>query len=46
MLCSQIGKIRIKNLWTVAAKIEKKYLEALKFVDFSKLLADFSVSVI
>ncbi|HIE18479.1 TPA: hypothetical protein EYP75_02000 [Candidatus Bathyarchaeota archaeon] len=30
MLCSQIGKIRIGNLWTVAAKIEKKYLEALK----------------
>jgi len=46
MLCSQIGKIRIRNLWTVAAKIEKKYLEALKFVEFSKLLADFSVSVI
>lgn len=29
MLCSQIGKIRIGNLWTAAAKIEKKYLEAL-----------------
>lgn len=27
MLCSQIGKIRIGNLWTVAAKIEKRYLK-------------------
>ena len=27
MLCSQVGKIRIGNLWTVAAKIEKKYLK-------------------
>ncbi len=26
MLCSQVGRIRIGNLWTVAAKIEKKYL--------------------
>jgi len=26
MLCSQVGKIRVGNLWTVAAKIEKKYL--------------------
>jgi acetamidase/formamidase len=30
MLCCQVGKIRIGNLWTVAAKIEKKYLNALK----------------
>jgi len=30
MLCGQIGKIRIGNLWTVATKIEKKYLDALK----------------
>ncbi|MFQ6095115.1 MAG: acetamidase/formamidase family protein [Candidatus Bathyarchaeia archaeon] len=30
MLCSQVGKIRIGNLWTVAAKIEKKYLEAIR----------------
>jgi len=30
MLCSQVGKISIGNLWTAAAKIEKKYLEALK----------------
>ena len=30
MLCSQVGKIRIGNLWTVAAKIEKKYLDVLK----------------
>jgi len=28
MLCSQVGRIRIGNLWTVAAKIEKKYLNA------------------
>jgi len=28
MLCSQIGKIRIGNLWTAAAKIEKKYLDS------------------
>lgn len=27
MLCSQVGKIRIGNLWTVAAAIEKKYLK-------------------
>lgn len=27
MLCSQVGRIRIGNLWTVAAKIEKKYLK-------------------
>jgi len=27
MLCSLIGRIRIGNLWTVAAKIEKKYLK-------------------
>lgn len=26
MLCSLIGKIKVGNLWTVAAKIEKKYL--------------------
>jgi len=26
MLCSQVGKIRIGNLWTIAAAIEKKYL--------------------
>ncbi len=26
MLCSQIGKVRIGNLWTAAAKIQKKYL--------------------
>jgi len=26
MLCSHIGKISIGNLWTAAAKIEKKYL--------------------
>ena len=30
MLCGQVGKVRIGNLWTVAAKIEKKYLDALK----------------
>ena len=30
MLCSQVGKIRIGNLWSVAAKIEKKYLDAIK----------------
>jgi len=30
MLCSQVGKIRIGNLWTVAAKIEKKYLNTIK----------------
>ena len=30
MLCSQVGKVRIGNLWTTAAKIEKKYLEMLK----------------
>ena len=29
MLCSQIGKIRIGNLWTIAAKIERKYLNAI-----------------
>ncbi|MCX8188834.1 MAG: acetamidase/formamidase family protein [Nitrososphaeria archaeon] len=27
MLCSQIGRIRVGNLWTVAAKVEKKYLK-------------------
>jgi len=27
MLCSQVGRIRIGNLWTVGAKIEKKYLK-------------------
>lgn len=26
MLCSQVGKIRIGNLWTVGARIEKRYL--------------------
>ncbi len=30
MLCSQVGKIRIGNLWTVAAKIDRKYLDAIK----------------
>jgi len=25
MLCSQVGRIRVGNLWTVAARIEKKY---------------------
>ncbi len=30
MLCGQVGKIRIGNLWSVAAKIEKKYLNAIK----------------
>jgi len=30
MLCGQVGKVRIGNLWTVAAKIEKRYLDALK----------------
>jgi len=30
MLCCQVGRIRIGNLWTVAAKIEKKYLDAIK----------------
>ena len=30
MLCGQVGKIRIGNLWSVAAKIEKKYLDAIK----------------
>jgi len=29
MLCSQVGKIRIGNLWTVAARVEKKYLNAM-----------------
>ncbi len=29
MLCCQVGKVRIGNLWTVAAKIERKYLDAL-----------------
>lgn len=27
MLCCQVGRIRIGNLWTVAAKIEKEYLK-------------------
>lgn len=27
MLCSLVGRISVGNLWTVAAKIEKKYLE-------------------
>jgi len=27
MLCSQVGKIRVGNLWAVAAKIEKRYLK-------------------
>ena len=30
MLCSQVGKIGIGNLWTAAAKIEKTYLHAIK----------------
>ena len=30
MLCSQVGKVRVGNLWTAAAKIEKKYLNAIK----------------
>lgn len=30
MLCSQVGKIRVGNLWTAAAKIEKKYLIGMK----------------
>jgi len=30
MLCSQVGRIRIGNLWTVAARIEKRYLDAIK----------------
>lgn len=30
MLCSQVGRIRIGNLWTVAAGIEKRYLNAIK----------------
>lgn len=30
MLCSQVGKIKIGNLWTAAAGIEKKYLEMLR----------------
>jgi amidase len=30
ILCGQVGKIRIGNLWSVAAKIEKKYLNAFK----------------
>ena len=29
MLCSQVGKIGIGNLWTAAAKIEKRYLDML-----------------
>jgi acetamidase/formamidase len=29
MLCSQIGRIKIGNLWTAAAIIEKKYLKML-----------------
>lgn len=28
MLCSQVGRLRLGNLWTVAAKIEKKYLNS------------------
>ena len=27
MLCSQVGRVRVGNLWSVAAKIEKKYLK-------------------
>ena len=27
MLCSQVGRIRVGNLWAVAAAIEKKYLK-------------------
>jgi len=30
MLCSQVGKIGIGNLWTAAAKIEKTYLHAIE----------------
>jgi amidase len=30
MLCSQVGKIRIGNLWTVAAGIDKRYLDAIR----------------
>jgi len=30
MLCCLAGKIRLGNLWTVAARIEKKYLDMLK----------------
>ncbi len=30
MLCSQIGEIKIGNLWTVAAKIKRRYLDALQ----------------
>jgi len=30
MLCSQVGRVRVGNLWTVAASIEKKYLKALQ----------------
>ncbi len=30
MLCSQVGKIGIGNLWTAAAKIEKTYLHAIR----------------
>ncbi|MCD6469655.1 hypothetical protein J7L29_02520 [Candidatus Bathyarchaeota archaeon] len=26
MLCSLIGKIRIGDVWTIVAKIDKKYL--------------------
>ena len=29
MLCGLVGRVRIGNLWTAAAKIEKRYLEAL-----------------
>jgi len=30
MLCCQVGKIRVGNLWTIAAKVEKKYLNTMK----------------
>jgi acetamidase/formamidase len=30
LLCCQVGKIRVGNLWSIAAKIEKKYIDAVK----------------
>jgi acetamidase/formamidase len=29
LLCCQVGKIRVGNLWSIAARIEKKYLDAI-----------------
>lgn len=30
LLCCQVGKIRVGNLWSIAAKIEKEYLNSIK----------------